>query len=523
MPSPRPPNPSHLNNPNPFTLASAATGSTTLAGTTGTLSTSSAKKKKPPQPTFHFDQPSSHRIYKAPQASIRHGGGGGSITGGGGGASTSSNVSVNRMQGAQTAGSTRRRRRESGVENGLLPASMEAAIPPPPLNGAANHNLDANSNSPNNNTTATTISSNAKNNNNNNNNNSSSNYRWMEISDDAGASEGDSSLHDWRSRKNVPRQRSRRSLTLRQGHEEFSESYDFDDSFLGNTFYPNENYASSYSHHRGNHHHRAVQLRRILFNYQNIVQFLVLVVFVAIIFDAHWRVRKGKVQIEQYDEERAHILEQMMWIDKAAKEVYRKYAQQAVWDNFPNDKLEGESQGELVDVAEGLRDALKRLQLRIQLNARDKIQERFGQRPVHVKLGLDADGAKLLEIALTDDTPHAAVVFLEQIDRKLWYKVQLQKCERTGAIQISTDFPATNPILEFVESSHSCRKIGGVAIRQLEAEQMGLYVTVLRVHMQDDQPLEEEEVCIGKVVAGLEYLQAMNDLPVIHDPKKRLT
>lgn len=337
-----------------------------------------------------------------------------------------------------------------------------------------------------------------------------------------------------------------RTIYLPQSHEDFSASNDGDNDSTYNTFYGNDPPVSHQSHHHHHlnetnsypyssspamtgsfyygsqyeHYNRQGQWRRLfrgLLTYQNILQCMVLVVFALMVYDSHSRVSEHRQKLEEYDEERAHILEQMMWIDKAAKKVHKKYAQKAIWDSISDEKLRHENHTELLEEAEGLRDAMKKMQLRIQLNARERIQQRFGDSPVVVTLSLDREGQERLEIALTDDTPHTVSTLLEQIDKQMWDTIELQRIDVGQIVQLSTDLPATNPILEFIESSKSCRDEGSVVLRQLEASTMDLNVAVLRVHMTSDVPKNEEDVCIGRVVKGLQYLQAMNSIPVIHE------
>jgi hypothetical protein len=224
----------------------------------------------------------------------------------------------------------------------------------------------------------------------------------------------------------------------------------------------------------------------------------------------------------QYDEERAHILEQMMWIDHAAKKVHKKYAQNNVWNSLNDDTLADEKPQELLGEAQGLRDALKKLQLRIQLNARERIEQRFGEGQAKVKIALNPD--QDIELALTEDTPHAASILLEQMDHHLWDTVELQKIAGEPVLQISTNFPATTPALEFIESSRSCKEKGSVVLRQLEAESMDLNVAVLRVHLEENTPIRDEDVCIGRIVSGFRFLQSVEDdplaVPVIQEDLK---
>jgi hypothetical protein len=219
-----------------------------------------------------------------------------------------------------------------------------------------------------------------------------------------------------------------------------------------------------------------------------------------IIYDSNRKVAIHKEQLQQYDEERSHILEQMMWIDKAAKKVHKRYS----GAGLPSD-LEAESKEELTTDVQELRSEMEQLQLRIQLNARDRIHEKFGDNPMQVSLSLDAEGSRHVVIALSEDTPHAAGTWLQQIDKKMWDDVIFES--KADYVQASTRIPNTSPLLEFVEKSKRCRTIGSVALRQLE--NMELHVLVLRINLKEDTPMDESDVCIGNVIGGLDELRTL--------------
>ena len=326
---------------------------------------------------------------------------------------------------------------------------------------------------------------------------------WLADADEVGASERGNEIH-WR---RSPRQRRpSRSLVIRQGNDDVSEIIDGDDTHYSSMDNP------PFDRKKKSHYHT-------LLNIQNILQFIVCIVFCMMIFDSHHKVRKHKLQLKQYDEERAHILEQMMWIDQAAKKVHKKYAQKDLWEDINGDELLQRTKDELREQTGELRDEVKKLQLRIQLNARDRIEKRFGGRPMQVSLSLDPEGQQHLVLALSDDTPHAVSIFLEQIDRKMWDDIELQKLE-SGALQLSTNLPATTPTIEFIEASRSCHEIGSVVVRQLEAETMDISVLVLRIHMEENTPTDEEDICIGKLINGFGYLEQLEGIPQILDSQK---
>lgn len=290
--------------------------------------------------------------------------------------------------------------------------------------------------------------------------------------------------------------RSVRSLHIHPGNEDMSESYLDEDSFAGT--YHNHSFRELAYHDKHTHKARkastaAISATRTI-NVTAIVQLLVLLGLAGIIYDSHHRVKAHKIRLQQYDEERAHILEQMMWIDQAAKKVHNKYS------GLLDPKTESKEQ--LADETRQLRDELHQLQLRIQLNSRDRIHESFGDRPVQIRLKLPTDDAEIV-LALSDDTPHAAATLLQQIEKKLWEEMIFRKLE-PGVVEVSSTMPTNTPLLEFVEKSRGCHEMGSVALHHSVNNE--ITVLVLRVHLTELATVADTDVCIGKIVGGLEHL-----------------
>lgn len=255
--------------------------------------------------------------------------------------------------------------------------------------------------------------------------------------------------------------------------------------------------------------------------YANAIQCCVLLVLAFLVFDSHHRVHKHRIQLQEYDEERAHILEQMMWIDQAAKKVHKRYAANAP----PQDAAAGTvvqagagGAGGATGAADAVssqlqqgsedsaRAALQKLQVRIQLNARDRLGQRFGDKPAEISLKLNNQGEHLI-VALSDDTPHTVSILLEQVERRVWDSIRVEKAASVGAVQIASTRAATTPLLEFIEPSRGCHEAGSVAIRQEEEDE--LHVLKLRVNLIANSPMEKGEVCIGRAVSSLVTLQEM--------------
>jgi hypothetical protein len=284
-----------------------------------------------------------------------------------------------------------------------------------------------------------------------------------------------------------------------------------------------------------------------------VCQVLLFVGCVAVVFDAKRKQRQHRLQVQKYDEERAHILEQMTWIDRAAKRVHNNYYQKMLTNNEDASNTVLSAIGrDLKDVnsstIEAIRNErdmyrtdLEKLRINIQSNAREKLQSQFGDNPIEVNLPLlsyvnGVESEDHLIIALWDDTPHAVSTLLQQVSRGFWKEINLQRLEtsidpvpgglsihnhRLDGIQLS---PKANgsiriiPTLEFVEKSRKCKNPGSVSLHQLESDDFQF--TVLKVHVNEESHTlhnDESDVCIGNVVSGLDALMSrLPLLPVIH-------
>lgn len=246
-----------------------------------------------------------------------------------------------------------------------------------------------------------------------------------------------------------------------------------------------------------------------------LAQVAVVLAFVLVVWDSRRRVHNHKFQIQQYDEERAHILEQMTWIDNAAKKVHKKYAGYDSLDLL-NTRQTNQHDVFLRDENKDLKAQVDLLQLRVQQNARDRTVRQFGDNPVQVSLPVtegDVTGEHII-IALSDDTPHAVSTFLQQVGSGLWDQVDFQGLQNGRILQASTRFSSTTPVLEFVEKSRGCHQAGSVAVHQLESDDF--QVMVLKIHMEETATIDFDDVCIGFVSKGLETLeQIIPQIPII--------
>ena len=237
--------------------------------------------------------------------------------------------------------------------------------------------------------------------------------------------------------------------------------------------------------------------RKLAGSWTNLAQLVVMAVLAFMIFESNHRASHHKKQMEQYDEERAHILEQMMWIDKAAKKVHEKY------NGAPDGlNLDAETHDELKKDVEHARSQLEQIQLRIQANARDRLQSKFGERPAQVMIQLNESGEHMV-VDLSDDAPHAVSTFIQQVDQGFWNEVFVAHEQKSFA-EVSSRAKETSPLLEFTEKSRGCHEKGTVALRQMEE----LHRLVLQVNLEENAHMDQSSVCIGRLISGMDVLQA---------------
>ncbi|GKZ00298.1 hypothetical protein MPSEU_000982700 [Mayamaea pseudoterrestris] len=241
-------------------------------------------------------------------------------------------------------------------------------------------------------------------------------------------------------------------------------------------------------------------------------QLLALVCLTVMIYDSHHKVKAHRSRLDQYDEERSHILDQMMWMDQAAKKVH---AAAQVTTTTTSDGASSEALEALQLENQRLQQELEHVHVRIQLNARDKIHERFDDKPIVVTLQLTLDAPQVdahenaqkeipIVLDLSDDTPHAVNVLLQQIDNHQWDQMLFETIQ-PNVVRVSSQTATSSPLLEFVEDSKSCNKAGSVALQSAVVDSI-IHVLYLRIYLADDAVISKNEVCIGRVAKGLDYL-----------------
>lgn len=163
-----------------------------------------------------------------------------------------------------------------------------------------------------------------------------------------------------------------------------------------------------------------------------LVQIVLVIPLCLYVFDAHAQKRHAKLQLQQYNEEHEHILNQMMWMDQAAKKItatksrYQQHrtglaggAATGAWassfdgagaarsgdasggggtgtggggggylDSYYADNTATE---DLRDSVHKLRGQMRDMQYRIQQNSKERIIEKYGEGPLRVYIHPEAE------------------------------------------------------------------------------------------------------------------------------------
>jgi hypothetical protein len=253
------------------------------------------------------------------------------------------------------------------------------------------------------------------------------------------------------------------------------------------------------------------------------LQLALFLLLVIVVFDSKAKLYHHRTELNNMKEERAHILEQMTWIDLAAKKVHQHYGTPV----YEGRDLFAETDPRSLR----MREELDQMQLRIQQNSRERLAAHFGDGPAQVSLSLAQEGdderyADSLIIALSDDAPHAVSTFVQQLmgPDKAWDRVTIQRLAQPDdcsvvSLQARTEKHRVFPMLEFVEKSRSCDRVGSVSLHQLESGDDQFELLMLKVRLTnapENAHDSKDDICLGTVIAGLDALDnLLPSLPVV--------
>jgi hypothetical protein len=245
---------------------------------------------------------------------------------------------------------------------------------------------------------------------------------------------------------------------------------------------------------------------------------VVLFVIFCLVWDSHRKVEVATGQLLRFQKEESNLRTKITLVDGRADEL--------------RDKIKAMKEKEVaeVDAAEQVIKTMKLqkdlkhleredrklandinlLQKRIQKSARESIVKEYGEGTIHVNLSLKFDdGERSITLELSEETPHAVWVWLQQIGRHDWDDSMFRwKLEHivlaTPARMTSQDYK-----LEFIEKNPLDHVVHSVALSPGEDGGIRFYINLL-----DNGPYHENDVCIGKVVGGFDNLKKLLSIPI---------
>lgn len=257
----------------------------------------------------------------------------------------------------------------------------------------------------------------------------------------------------------------------------------------------------------------------------HIIQCVVLFVIFCLVWDSHRKVEVATDQLLRFQKEESYLLTQMTVVEGRADELRAKIKamkEKEVAEMNPAEpvmktmKLQ-QDLAHLEQEDQKLAGDIKLLQKRIQKSARESIVKMYGEGTIHVNLSLKFDdGERSITLELSDETPHAVWVWLQQIGRHDWDDSMFRWKLDHVILATPAHMTSQNHKLEFIESNPLDHVVHSVALSPGEDGGIRFYINLM-----DNGPYHESDVCIGKVVGGFDNLKKLLSIP-IHQETKHL-
>ena len=249
---------------------------------------------------------------------------------------------------------------------------------------------------------------------------------------------------------------------------------------------------------------------------QQLFQISVVVILFCMMLSTNQRVHEASLRLELYQDEDDLLIRRMSEIEEEARELGDKLRRLRE-DQYnllePSMKLQDISRDKAAVQKEVYQwkaqaDEMDRevsdLERFLQMGARQQLQDRYGTGALRVSMNLDFqdENPGQLVMEMFEDTPHAAWVWLQQINNGDWSDVEFMwhpsHILATGASQAK----AAN--LEFSEQTVANHQAWTVGLTSPEEGEYHLYI-----NLKDNANMQEDDACLGTIVAGFDALQRL--------------
>jgi len=254
----------------------------------------------------------------------------------------------------------------------------------------------------------------------------------------------------------------------------------------------------------------------------HLVQCVVVLIIFGLVWDSHRKVEQATEQLLRYQKEESHLILQMDRVETRAKDLrshiksIKEEEAKAAEANSVEPALKTlrlkQELAHLEQEDKMIADQLKTLQKRIQKSARESIVKMYGEGTLRVDLQLNFNDGKpaVVSLELSDETPHANWVWLQQIIRHDWDSALFRWRLAHVILATPARLSSQNYKLEFIEKNEELNhEKYSIGLTQREDGGINFYINLL-----DNGPYHEGDVCIGKVVGGLGALKKLLSVPV---------
>jgi uncharacterized protein with PIN domain len=245
---------------------------------------------------------------------------------------------------------------------------------------------------------------------------------------------------------------------------------------------------------------------------------VVLFVIFCLVWDSHRKVEIATDQLLRFQREESYLIIQMTLVEGRADELRAKIkamkeeemaAASSVEPIMKTMKLQ-QDLAHLEQEDQKLAEDLEMLQKRIQKSARESIVKMYGKGTIHVDLMLKfADGERSITLELSEETPHAVWVWLQQIIRHDWDASMFRWKLDHVVLATPARMTSQNYKLEFIEDNPLNHAVHSVGLSKREDGGVNFYINLL-----DNGPYHGGDVCIGKVVGGFDNLKRLLSTPI---------
>lgn len=273
------------------------------------------------------------------------------------------------------------------------------------------------------------------------------------------------------------------------------------------------NYGARVPQHRGTSTYVHVNTKNLTIGH--LIQAIVVVVVFYLVCDAHYKVGEAARRLDHYKQEEAVLIDQMDRIEDRAMQLQEQLKKLRDEHSDTGELGALKTKANTQDIHDEIykfkreyfevNKEVHALQDFMQDSARKELKNRYGEGAISVDLDL---GLGQISVELFDESPHAAFVFVQQIENGDWSQANF--IWHPANMVLASPSKAASVKLEFVERSYHHHEAWTVGLTRSHNGGYNLYV-----NLQDNSHVHEGDVCLGKISGGFDTLQKLMHLDTV--------